>query len=73
VGRGESRGGLKLVDKNRSTGAHGIGSYGALLGKKMQANETIGKLAIGLFSDQLVTGAQAPKINSADLKKFARG
>ena len=44
-----------------------------MLGREAEADETVGQLALGLFSDEFVAGAAAPKINAADLEKFAGG
>ncbi len=44
----------------------------ALVRKQPEADETLGQLAIGLFSDEFVAGVAPPEINAADLKEIAR-
>ena len=53
--------------------AHGFGRHGTLLRQQAEADEAIGQLAIGLLRHQFVAGMPPPEINSADLKKLARG
>src|SRR5258708_15514627 len=70
-GKGRRR--LHLVDEDRAADAYGLGGDCTLLGKEAETDETVGQLALGLFSDKFVAGAAAPKINAADLEEFARG
>ena len=44
-----------------------------MLRKEAETDETVGQLAHGLFSDEFVAGVVAPKIDAADLEKFAGG
>ena len=62
-----------MIDDDRAAAAHGLGSDGALLGKQPEADETLGQLAVGLFSDEFVAGVTPPEINAAGLEELARG
>ena len=64
---------MDSIDEDSAAAAHGLGGDRALLGKKPEADETLGHLAVGLFSDEFVAGVAPPEINAADLKKFAGG
>jgi hypothetical protein len=71
--RGEGRARLHLIDEDCAAPAHGLGSDGALLREQPEADETLGQLAIGLFSDELVAGESTPEINAAHLEELASG
>jgi hypothetical protein len=62
-----------LIDEERAAPAHGLGSDSALLGEQPEADETLGQLAVGLFSDELIARVSTPEINAANLEELARG
>ena len=71
--RGEGRARRHLIDEDRAAPAHGFCRDGALLGQQPEADEPLGELAVGLFSNELVTRVTTPEINAANLEELAAG
>src|SRR5580704_11698850 len=62
---------LHLIDEDRTALAHGFSRIGVVLESQPDTDETLGQLAVGLFSDELVASVPAPEIDAAGLKEFA--
>jgi hypothetical protein len=60
-----------MIRNDHAPAPHGIGRNRALLWKQPHTGKALGQLAIRLFSNQLVSGLAAPKINAGAMEEAA--